>query len=88
MLGLKLNHVNKKGPLGRMYTSVLVMNSPLLIGSEWWLACDSVHFDGLVQDTRNPSALAMELRLSCINPSNWCDNILTCRLGQHSQHNR
>ena len=28
-----------------------------------------LHIDGLVQDRRNPSALAMELRLSCINQS-------------------
>ena len=27
------------------------------------------YFDGLVQEKRNPSALAMELRLSCTNPS-------------------
>ena len=27
------------------------------------------HTDGLVQERRNSSALAMELRLSCINPS-------------------
>ena len=27
--------------------------------------------DGLVQERRNSSALAMELRLSCINPSKW-----------------
>ena len=26
-------------------------------------------FDGLVQERRNSSALAMELRLSCTNPS-------------------
>ena len=26
------------------------------------------HFDGLVQERRNSSALAMELRLSCNNP--------------------
>ena len=34
------------------------------------------HFDGLVQEKRNSSALAMELRLSCTNPWNWykCDN--------------
>ena len=29
------------------------------------------HIDGLVQERRNSSALAMELRLSCINPSIW-----------------
>ena len=27
------------------------------------------HFDGLVQERRNSSALAMELHLSCTNPS-------------------
>ena len=27
------------------------------------------HYDGLVQERRNSSTLAMELRLSCINPS-------------------
>ena len=29
------------------------------------------HFDWLMQGRRNSSALAMELRLSCINPSIW-----------------
>ena len=28
--------------------------------------------DGLVQERRNSSALAMELRFPCINPSIWC----------------
>ena len=27
------------------------------------------HIDGLVQERRSPSALAVELRLSCFNPS-------------------
>ena len=30
-----------------------------------------MHIDGLVQERRNSSALAMELRLSCTNPSIW-----------------
>ena len=30
------------------------------------------HFDGSVQDRWNWSGLAMELRLSCTNPSIWC----------------
>ena len=32
------------------------------------------HVDGLVQERRNSSALVMELRLSCTNPSMyiWC----------------
>ena len=29
------------------------------------------HIDGLVQERRNSSALTMELRLSCTNPSIW-----------------
>ena len=33
--------------------------------------------DGLVQERRNSSALAMELRLSCTNPSIWQRKILT-----------
>ena len=31
----------------------------------------SLHIDGLMQKRRNSSALAMELRLFCINPSIW-----------------
>ena len=31
----------------------------------------SDYFDGLVQERRNSSALAMALRLSCTNPSIW-----------------
>ena len=34
------------------------------------------YMDGLVQERRNSSALAMELRLSCINPSIWWLNSL------------
>ena len=30
-----------------------------------------MHIDGLVQERRNSSALAMELRLSCTNPSTY-----------------
>ena len=30
-----------------------------------------LHLDALVQERRNSSALAMELRLSCTNPSTW-----------------
>ena len=37
------------------------------------LHCLPCHFDGLVQERRNSSALAMELRLSCTNlPISWC----------------
>ena len=32
----------------------------------------SDNIDGLVQERRNSSVLAMELRLSCINPLMWC----------------
>ena len=33
--------------------------------------CIHVYINGLVQERRNSSALAMELRLSCTNPSIW-----------------
>ena len=35
------------------------------------LVCDQkqYHYDGLVQERRNPSALLMECRFYCINPS-------------------
>ena len=35
-----------------------------------------VHIDGLVQERRNPSALTMELRLSCINLLMYDTNIM------------
>ena len=35
----------------------------------FWGAPSPVHIDGLVQERRNSSALAMKLRLSCSNPS-------------------
>ena len=44
---------------------------------------DILYTDGLVQERPNPSALAMELRLSCFNPSiyeicfSFCANILS-----------
>ena len=38
--------------------------------SEMWKFV-AVYIDGLVQEWRNPSAVAMELHISCINPSIW-----------------
>ena len=35
------------------------------------------NIDGLAQERRNSTALAMELRLSRTNPSIWWDNITT-----------
>ena len=40
----------------------------------WWRQhydLDVWHIEGLVQERRNSSALAMEFRLSCTNPSIW-----------------
>ena len=39
----------------------------------------SRHYDinRLVQERRNSSALAMELRVSCTNPPAWCNYITT-----------
>ena len=36
-----------------------------------WNYCKKRNIDGLVQERRNSIADAMELRLSCINPSVW-----------------
>ena len=36
---------------------------------------------GLMQERRNSNALAMELRLSCINPSKWSQDYLICTVG-------
>ena len=50
------------------------------------LGCDSswnntrYDIDGLVQERRNSSALAMELRLSCTDPSIWSAFALSCWL--------
>ena len=37
--------------------------------TQWLTQLGDVHLDGLVQERRNSSASAMELRLPCINPS-------------------
>ena len=34
-----------------------------------------IHLDGLMQERRNPNVLAMELRLSCINPLIWSTKV-------------
>ena len=41
------------------------------MSTEKWIP----HTDGLVQEKRNSSALAMELRLSCTNQSIWCMHV-------------
>ena len=38
-------------------------------------------YDGLVQERRNSSALAMEICLSCINPSNLSDIVNSMAAG-------
>ena len=39
-----------------------------ILNGNFWAA---VYINGLMQERRNSSALAMELRLPCINPSIW-----------------
>ena len=38
----------------------------------------SGEIDGLMQERRNSIANALELRLSCTNPSKWCDELFMC----------
>ena len=66
MLGLKLNHVSKRGHRPKR-RNVLSMH---------YLQTWCTHIDGLVQERRNSSASAMELRLSCTNPL-ICENRTT-----------
>ena len=47
-------------------------------------AMDWPHVDGLVQERRNSSALAMELRLSCTNPSMYASCIQVQRTNRTS----
>ena len=63
-----------------IYTLLYVSLYPHVttLGSLYWIhpddwqdGCRSSHIDGLVQERRNSSALAMELRLSCTNPSKY-----------------
>ena len=65
MLWLKLNHVGKRG-----YRFDVITKVPMPTIRKNTLS-QNLHFDGLVQERRNSSALAMELRLSRINPSIW-----------------
>ena len=43
---------------------------PEITGWTCWLAWQSCQIDGLMQERRNSIANALELRLSCTNPSN------------------
>ena len=52
---------------GRKLTAKMALNCVWF--SNWWW------FDGLVQERRNSSVLAMELHLFCINPSNYHCNV-------------
>ena len=51
----------------RVLVSFRELNSMIWISKNYRL--EIFHIDGLVQERRNSSALAMELRLSCTNPS-------------------
>ena len=53
----------------------------LVKSSQWIWKREPVYFDDLVQEIRKSSALAMELRISCTNPSVlsmgiWSSNVL------------
>ena len=53
----------------------VLISSPLWLHAKHWLQqrlrLRYVHIDGLMQERRNSSALAMELHLSCTSPSRW-----------------
>ena len=55
-----------------------------------WSVMDPYYIDGLVKERRNSIADALELSLSCINPSTrYCGNCkgtTQIRLGTHKRH--
>ena len=62
--GLNLSHTHTHT---HTHTHWWCMYSSVACRTQVNLVC--VHIDGLLQERRNSSALAMELRLSCTNPS-------------------
>ena len=70
MLGLKLIHVSKRGPISQNHCYVDHHSNfqrirAINAGGEYiWQ-----YLDGLVQERRNSSVLAMQVRLSCLYPS-------------------
>ena len=53
----------------------------------WW-CMTTTYFDGLVQERRNSHALAMELHLSCTNPSTWCLYYVRYEWNTHTSFNK
>ena len=73
-------HVNLNLPICTVlcfcsFSATKYCTNILLLDGMHWVCCLKTHMtcmvciDGLVQERRNSSALAMELRLSCTNPS-------------------
>ena len=76
MLGLKLNHVSKRGPCKHSddHDDILLMIQSLgHWNKEPTVEPLTVYVDELVQERRTSSALALELRPSCTctNSSMW-----------------
>ena len=55
-----------------IYIHIFIMKGGVYINSFSWYNVHSFHMDGSMQEIRNSSALTLELRFSCINPSIWC----------------
>ena len=64
------------------------MTEPLTINSTWQPYRVSDHVDGLVQERRNSIANALELRLSCTNPSIYSNNEYVFNVGCSYVHRR
>ena len=48
---------------------IVIGQDHIIVADVLMKSCELLpHIDGLVQERRNSSALAMDLRLSCINP--------------------
>ena len=76
---------NKKNTIFCISGDILILVADrTMFVSKWFASVVKLipHIDGLVQERRNSSALAMELRLSCTNPSTcqrvqfyYCNNV-------------
>ena len=64
--------------MGRSILCIWLRIAMLLLSVTDSITCISLHFDGLVQERRNSIANALELGLSCTNPS-----VYGCQMNRH-----
>ena len=93
--GIHTGKQYRKDLFDRIYVTTVIVSSqwPNLPVIDWLVSKEyystqliSQHIDGLVQERRNSSALAMELRLSCTKPSISSKREQNCYCDMISEH--